>query len=97
MSKYLKPLIDPFYAGNQEIGYTASVDPEEMPHAVSHQYKYVSTIGMEISEGTGPEVKKLFFRSTEHKFQLLIEAKILTNKGVSCFKSLRCCIYHAKS
>ena len=65
MSKYFRPLIDPFYAGNQEIGYTASVDPasvdpEEMPHAVSHQYKYVSTIRMEISEGTGPEVIKLF-------------------------------------
>ena len=28
------------------------------------------------------------------KFQLLIKTKIGTNKEVSCFKSLRCCIYH---
>ena len=33
--------------------------------------------------------------STEPKFQLLIKTKILTNKEVSCFKSLKCCIYHA--
>ena len=31
--------------------------------------------------------------STE--FQLLIKTKIPTNEEVSCFKSLRCCIYHA--
>ena len=29
------------------------------------------------------------------KFQLLIKSKMPTNKEVSCFKSLRCCIYHA--
>ena len=29
------------------------------------------------------------------KFQLLIETKLLTNEEVSCFKSLRCCIYRA--
>ena len=29
------------------------------------------------------------------KFQLLIKTKIPTNEEVSCFKSLRCCIYHA--
>ena len=28
------------------------------------------------------------------KFQLLIKTKIPTNKDISCFKSLRCCIYH---
>ena len=28
------------------------------------------------------------------KFQLLIKTKIPTNKEDSCFKSLRCCIYH---
>ena len=27
------------------------------------------------------------------KFQLLIKTKIPKNEGVSCFKSLRCCIY----
>ena len=46
---------------------------------------------------TGPEVIKVFSCSTQlsQKFQLLIKTKILTNKNVSCFKSLRCCIYHA--
>ena len=44
-----------------------------------------------------PEVIKLFTCSTQlsTKFQPLIKAKVLTNKEVSCFKSLRCCIYHA--
>ena len=43
-----------------------------------------------------PEVLKLFSCSTQlnRKFQLLIKTKIPTNKEVSCFKSLRCCIYH---
>ena len=46
---------------------------------------------------TGPKDIKLFSCSTQlsMKFQLLIKAKILTNKEVSCFKILRCCIYHA--
>ena len=46
---------------------------------------------------SGPEVIKLFSCSTQlsTKFQLLIKTKIPTNKEVSCFKSLRCCIYHA--
>ena len=46
---------------------------------------------------SGPEVIKLFSCSTQlsMKFQLLIKSKILTNKEVYCFKSLRCCIYHA--
>ena len=46
---------------------------------------------------SGPEVIKLFSCSTQlsTKFQLLIKTKILTNEEVSCFKSLRCCIYHA--
>ena len=41
--------------------------------------------------------KKLFSCSTQlsMKFQLLIKNKIPTNKEVSCFKSLRCCINHA--
>ena len=43
------------------------------------------------------EVIKLFPCSTQlsMKFQLLIKAKILKNEEVSCFKYLRCCIYHA--
>ena len=45
----------------------------------------------------GPEVIKLFSYSdfTEHEIQLLINTEIPTNKEVSCFKSLRCDIYHA--
>ena len=49
---------------------------------------------------SGPEVIKLFSCSTQlsTKFQLLIKTKIPTKKEVSCFKSLRCCIfYHAKN
>ena len=44
-----------------------------------------------------PEVIKLFSRSTQMstKFQLLIKTKIPTNKEVTSFKSLRCCIYPA--
>ena len=37
----------------------------------------------------GPKVIKLF------SFQPLIKTKIPTNIEVSCFKSLRCCTYHA--
>ena len=50
-----------------------------------------------INKRPGPEVIKLFSCSTQlsTKFQLLIKAKIPTNKEISCFKSLRCCIYHA--
>ena len=45
----------------------------------------------------GPEVIKLFPCSTQlsTKFQLLIKTKITANKEVSCFKSLRWCIYIA--
>ena len=45
----------------------------------------------------GPEVIKLFSCSTQlcRKFHLRIKTKILTIKEVSCFKSLRYCIYHA--
>ena len=44
----------------------------------------------------GSEVIKLFSCSTQlsTKFQLLIKTKTPTNE-VSCFISLRCCIYHA--
>ena len=43
------------------------------------------------------EVIKHFSYSTKlsTKFQLLIKTKIRLNKKVSCFKSLRCCIYLA--
>ena len=45
----------------------------------------------------GSEVIKLFLCSTQlsTKFQLPIKTKIPTNEEVSCFKSPRCCIYHA--
>ena len=45
--------------------------------------------------GTGPEVIKLFSCSTQlsMKYQLLIKTKIPPNKEVSCFKSLRCCVF----
>ena len=42
---------------------------------------------------TWPEVIKLFSCSTQ--FQLLIKTKIPTKEEVYCFKSLKCCIYHA--
>ena len=44
-----------------------------------------------------PEVIKLFSCSTQlsTKFELLIKTKIPTNKEITCFKSLRLCIYHA--
>ena len=47
-------------------------------------------------ETPGPEVIKLFSCSSKlsTKFQLLIITKILTNKEVFCFQSLRYCIYH---
>ena len=46
-----------------------------------------------------PEVLKHSSCSTQlgTKFQLLIKAKIQTNEEFSCFKSLRCCIYHANN
>ena len=45
----------------------------------------------------GPEVIKLFSCLTQlsKKFQMLMKTKIPTNEEVSCYKSLRCCIYHA--
>ena len=48
-------------------------------------------------ENPGPGVIRLFSCSTplSTKFQLHIKTKIRTNKTFSCFKSLRCCIYHA--
>ena len=49
------------------------------------------------NERAGPKVIKLFSCSPQlrTKFQLLLKTKISTNKEVSCFKSLRCCIYLA--
>ena len=45
----------------------------------------------------GPEVIKLFscLAQLKKKFQLLIKTKIETNEELSCFKSVRCCIYNA--
>ena len=43
----------------------------------------------------GPEVIKKVHTELSMKFQLLIKTNILTNEEVSCFKSLRCCMYHA--
>ena len=45
----------------------------------------------------GPKVIKLFSCLTQMsmEFQLLIKTKIRTIEEVSCFKSLRCFIYHA--
>ena len=44
---------------------------------------------------SGREVIKLFACSTQlsMKFQLLIKTKVATSNAVSCFKSLRCCIF----
>ena len=44
-----------------------------------------------------PKVIKKISCSTQliTKFQLLTKTKIPTSKDVSCFKSLRCCFYHA--
>ena len=49
------------------------------------------------NEMSGLKVIKLFSCSTQlsMKFQELIKTKIQTNEEVSCFKSLRCCIYHS--
>ena len=43
-----------------------------------------------------PKVTNFLTCSTQlsTKFQLLIKTKILTNEEISCFKYLRCCIYH---
>ena len=51
----------------------------------------------QLDESPGPEVIKRFLCSPQlcTKFQLLIKTKIQTNDEVYCFKSLRCCIYHA--
>ena len=53
---------------------------------------------VQLSSGTRPRGYKTYFSCSTQlstKFQLLITTKIPTNKEVSCFKSLRCCIYHA--
>ena len=52
---------------------------------------------LEMKHDTGPEVIKLVSCSPQlsTKFQLLIKAKVQTNKEVACFQSLRGYIYHA--
>ena len=61
----------------------------------------ISTFGarrkmlLAIAGNTGPEVMKLSFSTQlSTKFQLLSKTKISKSKEVSCFKSLRCGIYH---
>ena len=70
--------------------YTAKL--KYPPNVSVLQYLFTSGTHRE-----GPNVIKLFSCSTQlsTKFQLLIRTKIPTNKKVSCFKSLRCFIYHA--
>ena len=36
-----------------------------------------------------------FYAQLSMEFQLLIKAKMLKNKGISVFQTLRCCIYDA--
>ena len=50
-----------------------------------------------VKNGSGLEVIKLFSCTTQLnvKFQLLIKYKIPTTEEPSCFKSIRCYIYHA--
>ena len=45
----------------------------------------------------GTQVIKLFLCSNQlsMEFQMLIKSKMLKNEDFSCFKSFRCCIYHA--
>ena len=54
------------------------------------------TSSLEVMLDSSPlhEVIQLFSCSTQlsMEFQMLITTKILTNNGVSCFKSLICCI-----
>ena len=45
---------------------------------------------------SGPKVIHFFMlNSTEHDISNILKTKIPTKKEVSCFKSLRCYIYHA--
>ena len=62
--------------------------------SAKYWYSLIASLRMDESS---PEVTKFFSYSTQlsTKFQLLIKTKIPTNKKVSCFKSLRCCIYNA--
>ena len=63
-----------------------SEDPDEMPH----NRHFIKTL----SQG----YETFFILSSTQmskKFQLLVNTKIPTNKEISCFKSLRRCIYHA--
>ena len=82
---------------NQPPNYVCvnSEDYENKPVNVPTQISPIFTMFM---CKPGPEVIKLFSFSTQlsAKFQLLIKAKLPTNEEVSCFKSLRHCIYHAK-
>ena len=67
----------------------------QQQYVISGLQNASSICGMAVlNHSTGPDVIKLF-QALSMKFQLLIKTKIPTNKEVSCFKSLSCCIYHA--
>ena len=61
------------------------------------RYKKMVNYGQKQFNCSGPEVMNTFSWSTQlsMKIQLLIKTKIPTNEEAFCFKSLRCCIYHA--
>ena len=48
---------------------------------------------MEFRVKQSPRLLNCFHAQLSMKYQLLIEIKIPTNKEVSCFQSLSCCIY----
>ena len=55
---------------------------------------HIVTLSMDLSWPRG--YKTCFMlNSTEHEISTAHKSKIPANKEVSCFKSLRCCIYHA--
>ena len=58
--------------------------------------KYFTPQDIKTCKTIGLKVIKLFSCSTQlsTKFQLVIKTKIPTNEEVSCFKSLKCFIYH---
>ena len=41
--------------------------------------------------------KTVMFNTTEHEISTAHKTKTPTNEDVSCFKSTRCCIYHANT
>ena len=58
---------------------------------------YRKIVNLNTRENIRPRGYKTFFmlNSTKHNFSTAHKKMIPTNKEVSCFKPLRCCIYHA--